>query len=92
MSAQIKVRLTGVIDISIEHETSVDLEEFREWYEADGSTLDLNDVDEEWIIEFIKESPDTEFEFAAEFPVADPRKHTVLDFDITEAEILEVTT
>ena len=40
------------------------------------------------LVEFIKASPDDEYEVSAQFPAASANQHEVMSFDIDEAEVL----
>ena len=88
MSEQIKVRLYAVCTLRVPLDTEIDRDEFREWYEESGAIFDPDDVDTDAVVEFIKASPDDEYEMNSQFPVASATTHEVQEFVIEEAELL----
>ena len=88
MSSQMKVRLYATCELRVHVDTEIDLVEFAEWYEESGAVFSREDIDAKAIVEFIKASPDDEYEVSAQFPAASANQHEVMSFDIDEAEVL----
>lgn len=88
MIDQIRVRLHATCEIRVPLDTEIDLAEFTEWYEESGAVFSPDDIDADSIVEFIKASPDDEFEMNAQFPNPDAYSHEILSFSIDEAEVL----
>lgn len=86
MSKRVNVELTASIEVQVSHKTDIDYDEFKDWYEEDGSTLTTVEPDD--VIEFIRSSPDYEIDVQASFPKPNVDVHDVLDFTIEEAEVL----
>ena len=102
MSKELKVRLYATCELRLHVDTEIDLDEYVEWVEASGEVFDPEDIDADSIVEFIKASPDDEWEMNARFPDPSALHHEVLSqlptpnaaiheveaCDIVEAEVL----
>ncbi|MGO1566486.1 MAG: hypothetical protein ACTHXC_00550 [Brachybacterium sp.] len=86
MTDRMKVRLYATAEIRVPLVTEIDLDEYREWVEQSGDVL--VEIEPEGLLEWLTDSPDDEYDLAAEFPKPDVTKHDLMSFDIDELEIL----